>query len=250
MMAHMTQTPGIGTSPEPAPRKRRFRKALIVIGVLIVLAAGTVIYFEVTKTPAPNVSTPTISAAPSPAPTTTASSAPAPTTTFVQTAQADGCLGGPDPHTAVLAAQQAAALDSIGAAEFALAVTRFAGTYPFGDNVDSVLDQVMVNPAEWRTSITQINQKEQGTGNIYRIISPETWKYRVLNNTADAAIVQVYVTRQMIPTATQPLSSPIVGEYHLVARNGHWMLAETVTPSGATTDPTFTEGFSAYFGGC
>ena len=248
MMAHMTQTPGIGTSPEPAPRKRRFRRALITVGVLIVLAAGTVIYFQVTKTPAPNVSSPTNSTPP--APTTTASSAPAPTSTFVQTAQADGCLGGPDPHTAVLAAQQAAALDSIGAAEFALAVTRWNLTYPFTSDANAVLDQIMVNPAPAQASLADSNENQQGTGNVFRVVAPESWTYRVLNNSAEAAVVQVAVTRQLVPPSTQPISQPIVSEYHLVASSGHWMVADNSAKPVDFGDPTFTTGFSPYFGGC
>jgi hypothetical protein len=215
-------------APGTPPRRHRLRAVLLIAAALVVLAAGTALFVTANK------------------PADIPAAAPAPV--FVPEATADGCLGGLDPHTALLAAQQLAALDSVGAAEFALAFTRWGMTYPFPADAGAVLAEVMIDPSRWRTDIARFDFEQQGTGNVYRLTAPETWKYRVVNTNGLQAVVQVYVTREFVPVATQPLSHALVTELHLVAVDGHWWVAESVPPSSA--DPTYTDGFQSYRGGC
>ena len=65
-----------------------------------------------------------------------------PTATAGAARTANGCLGGPDPYQAVLAAQQGATPDQVGAAELALTFARWTVTYPVDPNAPAVLAQV------------------------------------------------------------------------------------------------------------
>jgi hypothetical protein len=217
-------------APGASPRRHLLRTALLITA-LVALVAATVLFVTVNRTPE----------IPAPA-------APSSPPVFVPEATADGCLGGRDPLRALLEAQQLAALDSVGAAEFALAFMRWGMTFPFPANADAVAAQVMTDPSLWLAGVARFNQEQQGTGNVYRLIAPETWKYRLVNNNGQQAVVQVYVTREFVPVATQPMKHPLVAEFHLVAMDGRWQVAESVLPTSA--DPTYTGGFQPYLGGC
>ena len=70
---------------------------------------------------------------------------------------ANGCLGGPDPYQAVLAAQQGATPDQVGAAEFALTFARWTVAYPIDPNAAAVLAQVAA-PGYQPVALQGLNQ--------------------------------------------------------------------------------------------
>src|SRR6476660_887739 len=106
------------TEPRRAPRRALI---WIVIG-LVALAAAVTVYWALARSgaaPAP----PAVTVGEAPTSTTVAPSAGEPTTptgsgSAGQVRTANGCLGGPDPYQAVVAAQQGATPDQVGAAEF------------------------------------------------------------------------------------------------------------------------------------
>jgi len=154
-----TTTPGREASPvtTPDPRRRRRRviswTALAVVAVVAAIAA----YWALARSgtlPAP----PPITAASTPPPASTTSAPAEPSTTAGAAARtANGCLGGQDPFQAVLAAQQAATPDQVGAAELALTYARWTVSYPIDPNAQAVLAQVAA-PGYQPAALAGLNQ--------------------------------------------------------------------------------------------
>ncbi len=108
----------------PHPRRSRwwwvggaFVLLLVVVSAFILGRGGR------TETPVAAAPTVTVAAAPPPASSVVVSASPG--AVGEDTANPDGCLGGPDPYTAILPAQDAATLDVAGAAGFARAAARY-----------------------------------------------------------------------------------------------------------------------------
>ena len=117
---HDSVTPDVGG---PHPRRSRwwwvggaFLLLLVVVSAFILGRGG--------RTETPVAAAPTVTvAAPPPASSVAVSASPG--AVGEDTANPDGCLGGPDPYTAILPAQAAATLDVAGAAGFARAAVRY-----------------------------------------------------------------------------------------------------------------------------
>jgi len=183
-----TTIPGREASPvtTPDPRRRRRRvitwTALAVVAVVAAIAA----YWALARSgtlPAP----PPITAASTPPPASTTSAPAEPSSTAGAGARtANGCLGGQDPFQAVLAAQQAATPDQVGAAELALTYARWTVSYPIDPNAQAVLAQVAA-PGYQPAALAGLNQYAStltaggytsasttpGAANQYRIRSGE-----------------------------------------------------------------------------
>ena len=144
-----TTTPGREASPvtTPDPRPRRRRRRVITWAALAVVAvvAAVAAYWALARSgtvPAPPPIT-TTSTPPQVSVSDTAAPTGSSTADAGATARtANGCLGGQDPFQAVLAAQQAATPDQVGAAELALTYARWTVTYPIDPNAEAVLSQV------------------------------------------------------------------------------------------------------------
>ena len=134
------------------PPARRTRVALIVAAAVIVGILGGILIVTVLRhkdTAGQASTTPPTSNSTSAAGSTSAaepsSSAPVSSNSVANSADpvtgnlADGCLGGSDPFTAVLAAQKAATPDNLGAAAFARTVARWSASYPSDPNAATVL---------------------------------------------------------------------------------------------------------------
>ena len=131
------------TTPDPRPRRRRRVITWTAVAVVAVIAA-VALYWALARSgtvPAPPPVT-TSSTPPQASATTSAPSGSSATDTAAAARTANGCLGGQDPFQAVLAAQQAATPDQVGAAEFALTFARWTVTYPIDPNAQAVLTQV------------------------------------------------------------------------------------------------------------
>jgi hypothetical protein len=119
------------------PRRRRRVLAWTAV-VVLALVAAVAVYWALARSgaaPAP----PPVTAQATPPPSTLATGEP---TATGAARTANGCLGGPDPYQAVLAAQQGATPDQVGAAELALTFARWTVTYPVDPNAPAVLAQV------------------------------------------------------------------------------------------------------------
>ena len=138
-----TTTRGREASPVTTPDPRRRRRVITWTALTVVaLVAAVAAYWALARAgtvPAP----PPVTAASTPPPASTTSAPAEPSTTAGAGARtANGCLGGQDPFQAVLAAQQAATPDQVGAAELALTYARWTVTYPIDPNAAAVLSQV------------------------------------------------------------------------------------------------------------
>ena len=142
-----TTTPGREASPVTTPDPRRRRRRVITWTALAVVAvvAAVAAYWALARSgtvPAPPPIT-TTSTPPQVSVSDTAAPTGSSTADAGATARtANGCLGGQDPFQAVLAAQQGATPDQVGAAELALTYARWTVTYPIDPNAEAVLSQV------------------------------------------------------------------------------------------------------------
>ena len=127
------------------PRRASRRVLIWIVVVVVALVAAVAAYWALARSgAAPAPPAVTIQSAPPVSHTSiAASSVPEPTTPAAGAARtANGCLGGTDPYQAVLAAQQGATPDQVGAAEFALTFARWTVAYPIDPNAAAVLAQV------------------------------------------------------------------------------------------------------------
>ena len=158
-----TTTPGREASPVTTPDPRRRRRRVITWTALAVVAvvAAVAAYWALARSgtvPAP----PPITTTTSTPPQVSVSDTAAPTGSSTADAgaavrTANGCLGGQDPFQAVLAAQQAATPDQVGAAELALTFARWTVTYPIDPNAAAVLAQVAA-PGYQPVALAGLNQ--------------------------------------------------------------------------------------------
>src|SRR6476646_8768216 len=139
---HDPVTPDVGGPP---PRRSRwwwvggaFLVLLVVVSAFILGRGG--------RTETPVAAAPTVTVA-APPPSSSVAVSASPGAGGEDTANPDGCLGGPDPYTAILPAQAAATLDVAGAAGFARAAVRhLLVQYPRPADYDTVIPQVFVDP--------------------------------------------------------------------------------------------------------
>src|SRR5690348_8516746 len=126
---------------QPRPVSRRVLTWIVVVVVALVAAAAA--YWALARSGAAPAPPPvTVGASPSPTPTLSSpavSAEPSTPTGAGQVRTTNGCLGGTDPYQAVLAAQQGATPDQVGAAEFALTFARWTVAYPVDPNAAAVL---------------------------------------------------------------------------------------------------------------
>ena len=163
----------------------------------------------------------------------------------------DGCLGGPDPYTAILPAQAAAKLDAAGAAGFARAAVRYLlVAYPRPTDYDVVLPQVFVDPsgplAAAANPAPAASPPPDGT--IDRFVRPaeSTYVAVVLGDRADVT-VSVYLEMDY-PDGTAPNVVRLSQRLLLQAVDGHWRIDQA-----PATDPMpepGTGGVRYFPGGC
>jgi len=240
-----TTTPGREASPvtTPDPRPRRRRRRVItwaVLGIVAVVAAVAA-YWALARSgavPAP----PPVTAASTP-PQASASAAPTgPSATDAPAAvrTANGCLGGQDPFQAVLAAQQAATPDQVGAAELALTFARWTVTYPIDPNAQAVLSQVAApgyQPValaaldQYASTLTAGGYTSAGTtpsaANQYRIKSGE----QALDPTH--VILDLILYRQSEKATGEVEAVRAFTTILLALVDGHWQVTGTLPAMGS-----------------
>ena len=244
---HDPVTPVVGGPP---PRRSRwwwvggaFLLLLVVVSAFILGRGG--------RTETPVAVSPTVTvAAPPPAPSVEVSVAPG--AVGEDTANPDGCLGGPDPYTAILPAQAAATLDVAGAAGFARAAARYLmAAYPQPADYAVVLPQVFVDPtaalASAANPVSAAQPPPEGTTTKYVRPAESAYTATVLGDRADVT-VSVYMELDY-PDGTPPNTVRLTARLLLQAVNGHWLIADT--PPDPDPMPEVGTGGVRYFpGGC
>jgi hypothetical protein len=203
------------------------------------------------RTETPVVAAPTVTvAAPPPASSVAVSASPG--AVGEDTANPDGCLGGSDPYTAILPAQDAATLDVAGAAGFARAAARyFLMQYPRPADYATVIPQVFVDPtgplAAAANPAPAAQPPPAGTTSKYVRPAESAYVATVLGDRADVT-VSMYMELDY-PDGTPPNTVRLTQRLLLQAVDGKWWLLD---PPGAT-DPmpeVGTGGVRYYPGGC
>ena len=208
---------------EPEPRRRPVRRVVkwlgIAVAVLVVAVAAWWVLASTGKVPAP---TPI-----------TVDAASAQQTATVDSNTANGCLGGTDPNTAILAAHDTAALDTFGAAGFARTFTRWAGNVPIDPAVAAVIPQVTVNTEtanQLLTSMTAYDQRVTGSGYTADGAIPggSDDVYRIVNADPAGASITVTVVTHRQSTLPDGSHTPVLRSITTVILdvvNGHWVVA-------------------------
>lgn len=217
-------------SPDGAKPTGRRGWRLVGIGVLIMvaaLAAGIAIGTATTKD-TPTGAAPSSVAAPISAPTSTDPTSPANTAN-----QANGCLGGSDPAAAILPAQQAASLDTSGAAAFARTFVRWVSTYPIDPNAAEVLTQITSASGGYGSkTLNDMNQAARGMqaqGYTEARVLPDAGGYRFASSdNTQAARLDVLTERQLTRSDGRVETQKTVVTLVLQAENDKWHVVGTI----------------------
>ena len=250
------------------PPSRRTRVVLIVAaavvvgivaGLLIVgllrhqPAAGQATTTPPTSAPVSGSAEPSIAASQSlPTPSSPAYNSADPVTGNL----ADGCLGGANSFTAVLAAQKAATPDNLGAAAFARTVARWSAAYPSDPNAAAVLAKlqapgtVFAQAALAKTAKADADLKAQGY--VSARVLPNLGQYRVLNGVTTGgqpgATIEVQIYRELTNTAKQTSQTKLTAQLVLRLVNGVWTVVGS--PPTLSTAPPTAVPWQSYAGAC
>lgn len=160
----------------------------------------------------------------------------------------DGCLGGPDPYTAILPAQAAAALDVNGAAAFARSAFRYmAKAYPRPSDYSVVIPQVFVDPAPWLANLDKPATSPAPEGTTTAFVRPNETSYTA-TMTGDNADVTVNLFIQLDYPDGQTSQVVVTQRFLLTIQGGRWMIAET--PPTDALPPAGTGGSLYFVGAC
>lgn len=245
-MTTLRQQDGTVTNTPPPPHPRQWLR-LVWLGLAVVVVVGAVTTaFLLGRSGA------TQSTDPTPTPT----AGPFPTAVVTDAAGQDGaaaplpdgCLGGPDPYSAILPAQAAASLDAVGAAEFARSAFRYLmKSYPQPGDFAAVLPQVFMDPGPRleQSSAPASQPAPAGTMTRYVRSNETTFQSTVSGDNADVTVN--LFTELVYPDGTSN-TVLLTQRFLLTAVDGRWMIADT-----PPTDPlpaVGTAGVSYFFSGC
>lgn len=224
------------TSSIPSPGRRRRGRIILIISAAVALGlvVGLIVLGlsrhqgttspPVTTTAASTPTSPPVSSTPPVIP-------PAPRSADNTSGTlADGCLGGPNPFTAILAAQKAATIDNNGAAAFARTVARWSATYPGDPNTPAVLAKLQA-PRSGFAAAGLIQSKKaaaalQSQGYVSGKVLPNVGQYRVLSIVTGGgqpgADVQVQVYRELTDTSGTTSQTELSTELVLRVVDGLW----------------------------
>jgi len=252
-----TTTRGRDASPVTTPDPRRRRRvitwtALAVVAVVAAIAA----YWALARSgtlPAP----PPIAAASTPPPASTTSAPAEPSSTAGAAARtANGCLGGQDPFQAVLAAQQAATPDQVGAAELALTYARWTVSYPIDPNAQAVLAQVAApgyQPAAL-AGLTQYASTLTAGGYTSASTTPgaaNQYRISATNQDQSSLTLDLIVYRQSTKATGQADTVQGYTTILLDLVDGHWQVFGTLPAIGSDPSaPRADHPWIPYVGTC
>lgn len=240
------------TSPvnphQPTPSNRGRRTLYIAVGAVLVLAAVAVAYLLGTQRPNTAAPSTTPPIATTTAPTVMSSTAP-PSSTPVTTdgtpapsgELADGCLGGPDPFTALQGARQSATPNIAGAAALARTYGRWSVTYPIDPQATQSLASV-VGPdtgtflTQTVDSLNELARKLQSSGYTEAKALPDEAAYRVqLGGTDKSVVLDQIISRQLTRSDGRVEQTKIAMTILLERNENGWAITGTLPP--LSTDP-------------
>lgn len=242
------------TSPvnphQPTPTNRGRRTLYIAVGAVLVLAAVAVAYLLGTQRPntaAPTPTPPTATiTAPTPMSTATPPTSGSPTsdtagTPAVSGELADGCLGGPNPFTALQGARQSATPNIAGAAALARTYGRWSVTYPIDPQATQSLASV-VGPdtgtflTQTVDSLNELARKLQSSGYTEAKALPDEAAYRVQPGGTDKSVVLDQIISRQLTRSDGRVEQTKIAMTILLERNENgWAITGTL-PQRAT-DP-------------
>ena len=222
--------------PDTAARRRRRAVTAALLAGLVLIVAIVVVLIVTTRhldsaTPAPTSPLSTI--ATTAAPSTDQQGADG------STVLADGCLGGPDPFTAIVPAQHAATHDTLGAAALARAFGRWSVTYPIDPAAPQVLAAIVTpgNPFEGSAleSLNQLARTLQAQGYTESRVLPDQSSYRIQPGSTDTSVtLDLLLYRQLTRSdgRTEEMRMAITV---LLERteDGPWFISGTLPPLGS-----------------
>jgi hypothetical protein len=235
------------TTPD-GPRRRRV--LFIALGVVLVLVALIVAYLAGTQRPNtvtdPATPPPTAPSCPSwPNCDDPAASSPSPTATSTSTTTtppdvsgelADGCLGGPDPFTAMVSARPLATPDIAGAAALARTYGRWSVTYPIDPQATQSLAAV-VGPdtgsflTQTVDSLNELARKLQSSGYTEGKALPDEAAYRVQpGGTDEKVVLDQIVSRQLTRSDGRVEQTKIAMTMFLERNENGWSITGTLPP--------------------
>ena len=261
------------TSNNAQPRPGQRNRVILIVAAAVVLGiiAGLLVVNALRDkssagqaTPGPATSTPVSVAAPSsssPPPMSSksvaASSGSVPNSADPVTGNlADGCLGGANSFTAVLAAQKAATPDDLGAAAFARTVARWSAAYPSDPNAAAVLAKLQAPGTVFaQAALAQAKKADAdllAQGYVSARVLPNLGQYRVITGVTggsdDGAIVQVQLYRELTNTAGQTSQTKLTTELVLQLTDRLWTVIGS--PPNPQTVSTSAIPWQSFSGAC
>ncbi len=233
-----------------APHRRR-QVAFIAGGTvaLLLAVAGAFLIGRNGASPSPDpVVPPAVSVAAPPNPAATATSIADPVAPPTTGTGPDGCLGGPDPYTAILPAQAAAALDVNGAAAFARSAFRYlVKAYPRPADMSVVIPKVFVNPDRWLALAQKPASNPAPEGTTTAFVRPNETSYQA-TMTGDTADVTVNLFTQVDYPDGKTGQVVQTQRFLLKVVDGRWWIVET--PPTDALPPAGTGGSLYFVGAC
>lgn len=258
------------TSRNTQPRSSRRARVILIVAAAVVIGilAGLIVVGLLRNkgtagpaTTSPATSAPASVAAPSSPPpppvSVSLSSGSVPNSADPVTGNlADGCLGGANSFTAVLAAQKAATPDDLGAAAFARTVARWSAAYPSDPNAATVLAKIQAPGTVFAQAALAKTKKAdedlQAQGYVSARVLPNLGQYRVINSVTTGgqpgATVQVQLYRELTNTTNQTSQSKLTTELVLRLVDGAWTVVGS--PPTQSTASTSAIPWQSYSGAC
>ena len=252
-----TTTRGRDASPVTTQDPRRRRRVITWTALTVVaLVAAVAAYWALARAgtvPAP----PPVTTASTPPPASTTAAPTEPSGTDAASARtANGCLGGQDPFQAVLAAEQAATPDQVGAAELALTYARWTVTYPIDPNAQAVLAQVAApgyQPAAL-AGLTQYASTLTAGGYTSASTTPgaaNQYRISATNQDQSSLTLDLIVYRQSTKATGQADTVQGYTTILLDLVDGHWQVFGTLPAIGSDPSaPRADHPWIPYVGTC
>ena len=249
------------TTVNEPPTRRRFRGILIIAGAVVLglvvglILASTGHHKDTAGQGVPQTAVPVPSSSAVSSASALATSSPN-SVDDVSGTLADGCLGGSDPFSAVLAAQKAATPDNNGAAAFARTVARWAASYPSDPNAAAVLAKIQAPGSAFTAAGMAQTQKAdaalQAQGYVSGRVLPNVGQYRVLGGVTGGgqpgAIIEIQIYRELTDTSGQTSQAALTTQLVLQLSAGVWTVVGS--PPNPQDPPVSVIPWQSFDGAC
>ena len=174
----------------------------------------------------------------------------------------DGCLGGPEAHQAVLAAQTQAPLDNYGAAAFARTFARWTLSYPVDPNAAAVITSITAPGSDFgKTAVSDLKsaaQKLSTAGYTSASILPNQGQYRIIGGVIgtyakgqrDGAEVQIQLYRELTGPDGQSSDTKFTADLLLAIVNSHWYVSGSLPLSWSVPADDTSIAWQPFMGAC